>query len=201
MIVDFIYDVATPNGYLAHKVIPEFEDRTHVKFNYIPCLAGGIFKLTNNTPPLIANADVKNKSDYFFIEINRFIQKHKINQFKNNSYFPQNSLLIQRGAIAAQQLNIFKEYVDCTMSGMWEKDLNIQDKDVLKQALEEDGIDYKAIFNIVETKECKDQLIANTSWAVEKGAFGVPTFFIDDQIFFGKDHMYQLEEYISSKKL
>ena len=201
MIVDFIYDVATPNGYLAHKVIPEFEDRTHVKFNYIPCLAGGIFKLTNNTPPLIANADVKNKSDYFFIEINRFIQKHKINQFKNNSYFPQNSLLIQRGAIAAQQLNIFKEYVDCTMSGMWEKDLNIQDKDVLKQALEEDGIDYKAIFNIIETKECKDQLIANTSWAVEKGAFGIPTFFIDDQIFFGKDHMYQLEEYISSKKL
>ena len=201
MIVDFIYDVATPNGYLAHKVIPEFEDRTHVKFNYIPCLAGGIFKLTNNTPPLIANADVKNKSDYFFIEMNRFIQKHKINQFKNNSYFPQNSLLIQRGAIAAQQLNIFKEYVDCTMSGMWEKDLNIQDKDVLKQALEEDGIDYKAIFNIIETKECKDQLIANTSWAVEKGAFGIPTFLIDDQIFFGKDHMYQLEEYISSKKL
>jgi 2-hydroxychromene-2-carboxylate isomerase len=200
MIVDFIYDVATPNGYLAHKVIPEFEDRTHVKFNYIPCLAGGIFKLTNNTPPLIANADVKNKSDYFFIEMNRFIQKHKINQFKNNSYFPQNSLLIQRGAIAAQQLNIFKEYVDCTMSGMWEKDLNIQDKDVLKQALEEDGIDYKAIFNIIETKECKDQLIANTSWAVEKGAFGIPTFFIDDQIFFGKDHMYQLEEYINSKK-
>ena len=201
MIVDFIYDVATPNGYLAHKVIPEFEDRTHVKFNYIPCLAGGIFKLTNNTPPLIANADVKNKSDYFFIEMNRFIQKHKINQFKNNSYFPQNSLLIQRGAIAAQQLNIFKEYLDCTMSGMWEKDLNIQDIDVLKQALEEDGIDYKAIFNIIETKECKDQLIANTSWAVEKGAFGIPTFFIDDQIFFGKDHMYQLEEYISSKKL
>ena len=201
MIVDFIYDVATPNGYLAHKVIPEFEDRTHVKFNYIPCLAGGIFKLTNNTPPLIANADVKNKSDYFFIEMNRFIQKHKINQFKNNSYFPQNSLLIQRGAIAAQQLNIFEEYVDCTMSGMWEKDLNIQDKDVLKQALQEDGIDYKAIFNIIETKECKDQLIANTSWAVEKGAFGIPTFFIDDQIFFGKDHMYQLEEYISSKKL
>ena len=69
MIVDFIYDVATPNGYLAHKVIPEFEKRTNTSFNYIPCLAGGIFKLTNNTPPLIANADVKNKSDYFFVTL------------------------------------------------------------------------------------------------------------------------------------
>jgi 2-hydroxychromene-2-carboxylate isomerase len=84
---------------------------------------------------------------------------------------------------------------------MWEKDLNIQEKDVLQQALENDGIDHKKIFEIIETQECKDQLIANTSWAVEKGAFGIPTFFIDDQIFFGKDHMYQLEEYISSKKL
>ena len=85
MIVDFIYDVATPNGYLAHKVIPEFEKRTNTSFNYIPCLAGGIFKLTNNTPPLIANADVKNKSDYFFVEMNRWIKKHKIDRFKNNS--------------------------------------------------------------------------------------------------------------------
>ena len=58
MKVDFIYDVATPNGYLAHKVVPEFEKRTNTNFNYVPCLAGGIFKLTNNTPPLIANADV-----------------------------------------------------------------------------------------------------------------------------------------------
>ena len=72
MIVDFIYDVATPNGYLAHRVVPWFEKRTGTKFNYIPCLAGGIFKLTNNTPPLIATANVKNKADYFFIEINRF---------------------------------------------------------------------------------------------------------------------------------
>ena len=56
------------------------------------------------------------------------------------------------------------------------------------------------IFEIIETQECKNQLIANTSWAVEKGAFGIPTFLIDDQIFFGKDHMYQLEEYINSKK-
>ncbi|NCU89016.1 MAG: 2-hydroxychromene-2-carboxylate isomerase, partial [Proteobacteria bacterium] len=160
MIVDFIYDVATPNGYLAHKVVPEFEKRTNTTFNYIPCLAGGIFKLTNNTPPLLANADVKNKSDYFFVEMNRWIKKHKIDRFKNNSNFPQNSLLIQRGAIAAKQLNIFKEYIECTMSGMWEKDLNIQEKDVLQQALINDGINHEKIFEIIETQECKDQLIA-----------------------------------------
>ena len=200
MIVDFIYDVATPNGYLAHKVIPEFANRTGANFNYVPCLAGGIFKLTNNTPPLIATADIKNKADYFFIEMNRFIKKYSLTKFKNNSYFPQNSLNIQRGAIAAEKLGILKEYIECTMSAMWEKDLNIQDLEILEKALADDGIDYKSILGMIQTKECKDKLIANTSWAVEKGAFGIPTFLIDDQIFFGKDHLYQLEDYINSKK-
>ena len=199
MKVDFIYDVATPNGYLAHKVVPWFEKRTGTEFNYIPCLAGGIFKLTNNTPPLIANADVKNKAEYFFIEISRFIKKHNLTKFKNNSNFPQNSLNIQRGAVAAEQLGILKEYVECTMSAMWEKDLNIQEMDILKKALDDDEIDSKSILDMIQTKECKDKLIANTSWAVENGAFGIPTFLVDDQIFFGKDHLYQLEEYINSK--
>ena len=200
MIVDFIYDVATLNGYLTHKVVPEFEERTGTNFNYVPCLAGGIFKLTNNIPPLIATADIKNKADYFFIEISRFVKKHNLSKFKNNSFFPQNSLNIQRGAIAAKELGVLKEYVECTMSAMWEKDLNIQDLEVLKKALDEDGIDHKTILEMIQTKECKDKLIANTSWAVEKGAFGIPTFLIDDQIFFGKDHMDQLEDYINSIK-
>ena len=144
MIVDFIYDVATPNGYLAHRVVPWFEKRTGTKFNYIPCLAGGIFKLTNNTPPLIATANVKNKADYFFIEINRFIKKHNLTKFKNNSNFPQNSLNIQRGAVAAENLGILKEYVESTMSAMWERDLNIQELDILEKVLKDDGIDHKS---------------------------------------------------------
>jgi len=86
------------------------------------------------------------------------------------------------------------------MSAMWEKDLNIQDKDILKQSLVDYGIECHEIFEFIETQACKDELIENTSWAVKKGAFGIPTFLIDDQIFFGKDHMNQLEDYINSKK-
>ncbi len=70
----------------------------------------------------------------------------------------------------------------------------------IEKVLDEEGIDHKTILEMIQTKECKDKLIANTSWAVEKGAFGIPTFLIDDQIFFGKDHMDQLEDYINSTK-
>ena len=67
MIVDFVFDIASPNTYLAHKIIPDFESRTGAKFNYIPCLLGGIHKLTNNQPPFIAYADCKNKTNYQMI--------------------------------------------------------------------------------------------------------------------------------------
>ena len=94
MIVDFVFDIASPNTYLAHKIIPDFESRTGAKFNYIPCLLGGIHKLTNNQPPFIAYADCKNKTNYQMIEIERFIKLHNIENYKFNSHFPPNTCLL-----------------------------------------------------------------------------------------------------------
>ena len=200
MIVDFIFDVASPNTYFAHKLIPNFEKRTGVKFDYIPCLLGGIHKMTNNQPPFIAYADCKNKSDYQMHEIERFVKQHNLTKYKFNSHFPPVTIQVQRGAIAAKELGIFEEYIESVLKAMWEEDKNISDINVLQEVLSDNGFDVEAIIEIVTSQPCKDKLIANTDSAVSKGAFGVPTFFIDDQIFFGKDHLYQLEEYINSKK-
>ena len=200
MIVDFIFDVASPNTYFAHKLVPDFEKRTGAKFNYIPCLLGGIHKLSNNQPPFIAYADCKNKSDYQMIEVERFVKQHQLSKYKFNSHFPPVTIQVQRGAIAAQELGIFNEYFECVIAAMWENDKNISDIDVLQEILKENNFDVASIMNIVTSQECKDKLIANTDKAVSRGAFGAPTFFFEDQIFFGKDHLYQLEEYINSKK-
>jgi 2-hydroxychromene-2-carboxylate isomerase len=200
MKVDFIIDIASPNAYFVHKMIPEFEKRTGVVFNYIPCLLGGIMKLSGNQPPFIAFAEIKNKSDYVFLEIERFVKQHKLTKYKFNSNFPQNTVQIQRGAIAAEGLGMSDLYFNCMLSAMWEDGKNLSDIEVFKDVLVKNGFEAESIINTISTQECKDKLIANTSDAVSKGAFGVPTFFIDDQIFFGKDHLHQLEEYINSQK-
>jgi 2-hydroxychromene-2-carboxylate isomerase len=200
MKVDFIFDIASPNAYFCHQLIPGFEERTGVKFNYVPCLLGGIMKLSGNQPPFVAFADIKNKNNYQFIEIERFIKQHKLDKYKFNSHFPQNTVNVQRGALAAQELGIFDEYIEVMICAMWEEDKNLSDLDVLQETLINNKLDAGAIIKIVTSQECKDKLIKNTSEAVDKGAFGVPTFFIDEQIFFGKDHLYQLEEYINSYK-
>ena len=200
MKVDFIFDFASPNAYFCHKLIPIIEDRTDVSFNYIPCLLGGIFKLSGNQPPFMAFADIPNKNAYQMIEIERFVKQHELKKYQFNSNFPINTVQIQRGSIAAQELNVFDQYLDVVITAMWEDNKNLNDLDILKATLNENNMDVEAIFNIVNSQECKDKLIANTSAAVERGAFGVPTFFLDDQIFFGKDHLYQLEEYINSNQ-
>ena len=200
MKVDFIFDFASPNAYFCYKLIPIIEDRTDVSFNYIPCLLGGIFKLSGNQPPFMAFADIPNKNAYQMIEIERFVKQHELTKYQFNSNFPINTVQIQRGSIAAQELNVFDQYLDVVITAMWEDNKNLNDLDILKATLNENNMDVEAIFNIVNSQECKDRLIANTSAAVERGAFGVPTFFLDDQIFFGKDHLYQLEEYINSNQ-
>jgi len=200
MKVDFIFDVASPNMYFCHKLIPDFKERTGVEFEYIPCLLGGIMKLSGNQPPFVAFAEIPNKNKYQLIEIERFIKQHQLKEFKFNSNFPMNTVQIQRGALAAIELGIFDEYLEIILEAMWEKNLNLADIDIFQSTLSENNIDTGSIMEIITSQDCKDKLIANTTDAVNRGAFGVPTFFFENQIFFGKDHLHQLEEYIYSIK-
>lgn len=200
MKVDFIFDVASPNMYFCHKLIPDFKERTGVEFEYIPCLLGGIMKLSGNQPPFVAFAEIPNKNKYQLIEIERFIKQHQLKEFKFNSNFPMNTVQIQRGALAAIELGIFDEYLEIILEAMWEKNLNLADIDTFQSTLSENNIDAVSIMEIITSQDCKDKLIANTTDAVNRGAFGVPTFFFENQIFFGKDHLHQLEEYIYSIK-
>ena len=200
MKVDFIFDVASPNMYFCHKLIPDFKARTGVEFEYIPCLLGGIMKLSGNQPPFVAFAEIPNKNKYQLIEIERFIKQHQLNEFKFNSNFPMNTVQIQRGALAARELDIFDEYLEIILEAMWEKNLNLADIDIFQSTLSENNINPESIMEIITSQDCKDKLIANTTDAVNRGAFGVPTFFFENQIFFGKDHLHQLEEYIYLNK-
>jgi 2-hydroxychromene-2-carboxylate isomerase len=195
-IVEFHFDFGSPNAYLSHLVIPEIERRTGVRFRYIPVLLGGVFKLTNNRSPAESHAGIRNKPAYAKLETARFVQRHGITRFAVNPFFPVNTLTLMRGAIAAQQLGIFERYVDEMYRHMWAEPKKMDDPEVLRAALGESGLDADRILGLVQTPEVKHALMANTQRAVERGAFGSPTFFVDDEIYFGKDRLREVEEAI-----
>ena len=198
--VDFLFDFGSPNAYLSHLVIPAIEKRLGVKFDYVPVLLGGVFKLTGNRSPAEAFAGIKNKPEYQRLETERFVRRHAITRYTFNPFFPVNTLMIMRGAVAARKLGIFERYVDEVYRHMWAEPKKLDDPAVLKAALLESNLPADKLFELAQTAEVKDGLLAETTRAVERGTFGSPTFFVDDDIYFGKDRLRDVEEAIAARK-
>ncbi len=195
--VDFYFDFASPNAYLSHKVVSGIEERTGTKFNYIPVLLGGIFKATNNKPPMEAFFGIMNKNEYQSIEMQRFQERHGIDKFKMNPHFPVISLQIIRGAVGAQKDGYLDKYIDEVLKHMWEEPKKMDDPDVIKEAFIKSGFDADRLMEQMQDPEIKAQLISNTEEAVNRGTFGIPTFFVGEEIFFGKDTLWQVEELLT----
>jgi 2-hydroxychromene-2-carboxylate isomerase len=198
--VEFHFDFGSPNAYLSHLVIPEVEKRTGVKFEYVPVLLGGVFKATNNRSPAESLAGIKNKPEYERLETRRFLHKHKITRFQSNPFFPVNTLTIMRGAIAARSIGLFERYVDEVYRHMWAEPKKMDDPNVMRAAFAESGLDTDRLLELTRTQEVKDRLLENTRRSVERGTFGSPTFFVGDEIFFGKDRLRDVEEMISESR-
>jgi 2-hydroxychromene-2-carboxylate isomerase len=197
--VEFLFDFGSPNAYLSHLVIPVIEKRQQVKFDYVPILLGGVFKLTNNRSPAESNAGIRNKPEYQFLEIERFVRRHGITRYRFNPFFPVNTLMIMRGAVAARTLGIFERYVDEIFRHMWGDPKKLDDPEVLRAALVESGLPADRLFELVQTPPVKEALLAETQRAVERGTFGAPTFFVDGEIYFGKDRLREVEEAIAAR--
>jgi 2-hydroxychromene-2-carboxylate isomerase len=191
--VDFIFDFGSPNAYLAWKVLPAIAARHGARVNLLPCLLGGIFKATGNQAPGVAFSGVKGKLDYEMLEMRRFIATHGLAAFRFNPHFPVNTLLLMRGQIAAQRAGVGETYLDAMLKGMWEDGLKLDDPQVFVATANAAGLDGAAVLAATGDPEVKAELVANTEAAVARGVFGIPTFFVGTEMFFGKDRLGQVE--------
>jgi 2-hydroxychromene-2-carboxylate isomerase len=196
--VDFYFDFGSPNAYLAHRVIPRIEARAPIRFDYVPILLGGVFKLTNNQSPVTAFAAVKNKLAYESLETRRFVARHGIEGFRQNPHFPVNTLMIMRGAVAAQRLGVFEAYVRQVFADMWERGRKMDDPQVVQEALAAANLPADDILRLTADDAVKATLLANTQAAVENGAFGSPSFLARGELYFGKDRLRDIEDALST---
>ena len=189
----FIFDFGSPKTYLVYKLLPGIEKRTNTKAEYVPVLLGGIFKSINNVSPIESFKTVPAKGKYDDLDTARFVKKHNI-AFNFNSNFPINTLNLMRGAIFAQENGIFDKYVEVIFKSMWVDNKKMDDLEVIQTVLLENGLPVKAIFEGTQDQKIKDKLIKNTSEAVEKGVFGAPSMLVNNELFFGKETLQDVEE-------
>jgi 2-hydroxychromene-2-carboxylate isomerase len=192
----FYFDFGSLNAYLAWRLLPGIEQRTGARFEQVPVLLGGIFKATGNRSPVEAYAGVPAKLAYEFREIDRFVARHGLDEFRMNPHFPVNTLALMRGAVAAGEMELSEAYVAAIFHFMWEDPRKLDDPAVLEAALEEAGLPAEELLELAVDQTIKDQLVANTREAVELGVFGLPSFIVGGELYFGKDRLREVEEAI-----
>ncbi len=191
--IEFLFDFGSPNAYLVHRAIPALEAGAGVRFAYTPILLGGIFKATANQSPATAFAHIRNKPEYEERDRERFAKKYGVEDFAINPHFPINTLQLMRGAIAAERIGAFG-YIDAVFDYMWRDHRKMDDPVVCRKALLEAGLPADLILDFSQDSGVKAELIASTERAVQRGAFGSPTFFVGDEMWFGKERLLEVVE-------
>ena len=193
--LEFYFDFASPTAYLAHKRLGQLASQYPLEVNYKPMLLGGVFKATGNASPITIPA----KGHYMMVhDLPRFAKRYGV-AMNPNPHFPINTLNLMRGAIAAERLGCFDDFVDVVYHAVWVQGKNMGDIEVVTQVLNDNDLDGQALLALSQDPEVKAELITRTEAAVARGIFGTPTFFMGEEMYFGQDRLNFVEEALQAK--
>jgi 2-hydroxychromene-2-carboxylate isomerase len=193
--IEFYYDFGSPNAYFVHKVLPGIAKQSGRTLVYRPILLGGVFKATNNQPPMMAFKDVDHKLDYMRVEIARFVKRHAV-PFQFNPHFPVMTIATMRGAVFAQGKPWEKSYIETVFDAVWVQGKKMDDPEVIGPVLGAAGLPVDEIFAATQDPGIKSELANLTAAAVARKVYGSPTMFVGDEMFFGKDSIDDLKWYL-----
>lgn len=182
--IEFFYDYASTYSYLAHLEIEALATRREAEIVFRPMVLGFVFKATGNSMP----ASVPAKATYMMQDVGRWV-RHLGLPFRMPSVFPTNTIRALRGAVAALEDGTFLAYHHAVMQAYWANDQDIGDADILAAVATKAGLDGQRLIARTEDASVKATLKDNTDEAVRRGAFGAPTFFVGDQMFWGNDRL------------
>ena len=191
--VEFLFDFGSPASYLAYKRVPQMADRTGARVDYVPMLLGGVFKATGNASP----AAIPAKGRWMNADLARWARRFGT-EFNRNPFFPINTLHLMRGAMGLIEDTRFFAYLDAVFDAMWREPKNLGEPAELVPVLRRAGLEADEFRALTERDDVKARLKATTERAVERGAFGAPTFFVGEEMFFGQDRMDFVEEALAA---
>jgi len=184
--VEFFFDFGSPTSYLAWTQLPGICSANGAQLVYRPMLLGGVFQATGNASPVTIPA----KGRYMLTDMARFARRYGV-PMQFNPHFPIHTLPLMRAALGIQAAlpGRFTDYVTIVYRAMWVEARNMGDPAVAAEVLERGGFDAQAVLALASDPAVKEALKASTEEAVRRGAFGAPTMFVGDQMFFGQDRL------------
>jgi 2-hydroxychromene-2-carboxylate isomerase len=192
--LEFFFDYGSPFSYLADTQLEGLAARTGALVIYRPMLLGGVFKETGNASPIAIEA----KRKYMMSDLQRWAKHYGV-PVPENPHFPINTIRLMRGAVAAERAGVFTGYHRAIFDGFWREGLNLGDAAVVRGTLQRAGLDAERIAAMSEEHAVKDGLRVATATAVARGAFGAPTFFVGEQMFWGNDRLMFVEQALTAR--
>jgi len=197
--VELVFDFVSPNAYLVWWPLREICARCDAELVVAPVFLAGMHRITGNAPPMIRDKDVRGKNEYAQLEMDRFIAKHGLTQYRLHPQFPFNSITLQRMLVAACEDGRGVQFAEGLLRPIWEDGIDVTDPQALGQAIAAAGFDPQALLAHAQDEAVKAKLAANTDQMVERGAFGIPTMFVGPkggrtEMFFGKERLDQVED-------
>lgn len=184
--VEFYFDLGSPATYLAYTQLPKICAQTDTRLVYIPLLLGGVFKATGNASP----ATIPAKGSYMFQDLDRYAKRYGV-PLKFNPHFPINTLMLMR-AVTGMQLRHperFAAFLDCLFKAIWVEGRSLDEPATVAAVLSENGFNPQEVLALTADEEIKAALKDNTEKAVQRGVFGAPSMFVDNQLYFGQDRL------------
>lgn len=188
--IEFLFDYGSPFSYLASLQLPGFARRNNATVVYRPILLGAVLKATGNQSPMAIPA----KGRYMAIELRRWAERYNVPFRLNPHTFISNTIALMRGAVSAQKRGNFGLYHDLVFKAVWAEALDLGDDAVRTRLLERTGLTPATFASAIESQEVKDELRRNTDGAIARGVFGAPSFFVNDEMFWGNDRFDFIEE-------
>ncbi|EPL07964.1 2-hydroxychromene-2-carboxylate isomerase [Pseudomonas sp. CF161] len=192
--VEFFFDLGSPTSYLAYTQLPKICAETGSQLIYQPMLLGGVFKTTGNASPVTIPA----KGRYMLQDLARYARRYQVT-LNFNPHFPINTLQLMRAVTGVQLRHPerFGEFIDCLFRALWVDQRNLNDPAVVAATLSQGGFDPREILALCEDEEVKTVLKDKTEDALQRGVFGAPSMFVDNQLFFGQDRLDFVREALS----
>jgi 2-hydroxychromene-2-carboxylate isomerase len=192
--IEFFWDAASPYTYLASTQIEAVAARAGASLVWKPFLLGKVFEATGNKMP----AAIPAKGKHLFLDVRRWAEHYGV-PVGFPKVFPVNSVLALRAGIAAGRHGQGAAFAKAVMKAYWVDGTDIGQAGVIGAVAAALGLDGAALVAQAQEQPVKDELRANTEEAVKRGAFGAPTFFVGEQMFWGNDRLVLLEQFLSGK--
>jgi len=193
--IEFYFDLGSPYSYIGFHRIQKIAADRHANILWKPMLLGGVFKATGNSSPMIVPA----KAQYAMKDLKRWSKLWQI-PMQMNPYFPINTLQLMRLVTAVQiyQPEQFLRVLTGVFHAMFGEPRNLNDLQEFKKMLTDLDLDVQQVQDWLEDEQVKQQLKSVTEEAVQRGVFGAPTWFSQNEMYWGIDHLHFLEHALTS---